>query len=53
MFYQQEIRRYKTYVDVLEKRANSECSDRIGSEELVELQVLPNPPVPVLREEES
>lgn len=50
VFYQYEIRRYRTYVEILEKRANAENSERNGVEELVELQVLPNPPV--LMEEE-
>jgi hypothetical protein len=47
IFYQYEMKRYRSYVEVLEKRHNMDHAEH----ELVELQVLPNPPV--LMEEES
>jgi PH/SEC7 domain-containing protein len=49
-FYQFEIRRYKSYVDELEKRMSEEAENNGGSEELVELQVLPNPPSVLVEE---
>lgn len=53
-FMQFEIRRYRAYVEVLERRAASESNDLgIGSDELVELQVLPNPPILMEMDENS
>ena len=49
-FYQFEIRRYKIYIDEIEKRINEESDHNGGTEELVELQVLPNPPSVLVEE---
>lgn len=45
-FYSSELKRYKSYVDVLERHLNDKTGlgDASNSEELIQLQVLPNPP---------
>lgn len=56
-FMQYEIRRYRAYVEVLERRAGmdngGEMGMGVGNEELVELQVLPNPPILMEMDENS
>lgn len=53
-FMQFEIRRYRAYVEVLERKTTSETGEiGIGNEELVELQVLPNPPILMEMDENS
>lgn len=53
-FMQFEIRRYRAYVDVLERRTNTESNEiGAGSDELVEFQVLPNPPILMEMDENS
>jgi len=54
IFLQFEIRRYRAYVEVLERRAAVDTGELgVGSEELVELQVLPNPPILMEMDENS
>lgn len=45
-FMQFEIRRYRAYVEILERRTSSESSDPgISVDDMVEFQELPNPPI--------
>lgn len=50
MFYLFEIQRYKAYVEEMEKRIAEEVEAHAAQHEIVELQVLPNPPSVLLEE---
>jgi len=52
-FFQFEIRRYRSYIEVLDKRATETNGMEGPSDELVELQVLPNPPSILMEMDES
>jgi hypothetical protein len=57
-FYKTEIQRYRAFVDVLERHLNDlgasgASGDGGPSDELIELQVLPNPPAALIEMDEN